>query len=398
MKRSLLVIIGIFSSLIILADNFLELKNKADEGDAEAQYDLACWYIDGDGPDYGIALDYLRKSEKQGNENAKKLLYKLTFKGYNGWGDYEPFPFYGNIFLNKEYLDEFIENDIYHDECVHGENALIAAHNYYYNYNYEKAVEYYKLTLQIIDNNHKYYAFGPDPDNMEDLEFEYVKMDALTMLAYCYEWGLGVKQNVNKAHELYDLGVQDFSYDDQDRDGSYSLNEKGDTITDDEKLESLFNNPNLCGVYYDGFVPIAGERNLARDAMNHYFLTSLKLKKYKVFQDLDDNSFTQRVPFYSLWMAERYYKGLGCQQQFDKAFKLFQIMVLNDDWMFNSGVEGCYPEVYADACYRLYECYAYGRGTEKNPNKAEQFYKLALRYGSSSAIFDNQKRYEIIGN
>lgn len=96
-----------------------------------------------------------------------------------------------------------------------------------------------------------------------------------------------------------------------------------------------------------------------------------------------------------LWTAEMYYKGLGVSVDYALAFKLFSKVVHEGGGLWETPTYEYYPDIYADACYRLYECYAYGRGVERNTDKAQVYFKEALRWGSTSAIYDDQKRYEV---
>ena len=90
-----------------------------------------------------------------------------------------------------------------------------------------------------------------------------------------------------------------------------------------------------------------------------------------------------------------YYKGLGYNTNYSTAFDFFNFICNVAEGPWGLELRDYYPDVYADACYRLYECYAYGRGVEKNAEKAEKYFKQALRFGCSSAIYDDQKHYEI---
>jgi TPR repeat protein len=59
------------------SEEVLETKDKAAGGDAEAQYQLGCFYVTGKSflkPDMALALEWLGKAAAQGHEAAKEKL------------------------------------------------------------------------------------------------------------------------------------------------------------------------------------------------------------------------------------------------------------------------------------------------------------------------------------
>jgi TPR repeat protein len=59
------------------SEEVLETKDKAAEGDAEAQYQLGCFYVAGQSflkPDMELALEWLGKAAAQGHTEAKEKL------------------------------------------------------------------------------------------------------------------------------------------------------------------------------------------------------------------------------------------------------------------------------------------------------------------------------------
>lgn len=165
------------------------------------------------------------------------------------------------------------------------------------------------------------------------------------------------------------------------------------------------NNPDLykiCGDFseedgvYDGLVPMPSAIR-PWDKIHVLFLKEGEYDLAKSFFNIDniDRPCYELGCIRLLWTAEMYYKGLGVSVDYALAFKLFSKVVHEDGGPWETPTYEYYPDIYADACYRLYECYAYGRGVERNTDKAQVYFKEALRWGSTSAIYDDQKRYEV---
>jgi len=74
MKKFILTIfITIFSILLSFGQNIAELKQKAEQGDAWAQYNLGVCYANGDGvkKDFSEAVKWYRKAAEQGYAKAQ---------------------------------------------------------------------------------------------------------------------------------------------------------------------------------------------------------------------------------------------------------------------------------------------------------------------------------------
>ena len=69
---------------------FLEYKAKAEQGDAEAQFNLGFCYDDGRGvrKDYGEAVKWYRKAAEQSNDKAQYNLGCCYANGQGVWKDY----------------------------------------------------------------------------------------------------------------------------------------------------------------------------------------------------------------------------------------------------------------------------------------------------------------------
>ena len=367
------------------------LRSRAESGNPVAQYDLAISYLNSGQTNYIEVLNLLRKSSKKGNNDATDLLKELSTPGYDAWGDYYLVPQYDDGILseeNKTIVLEYATKGCKSSTCKgHKGYLLILAHSYYHEKNYSKAIYFYKQALsQMKDGNLGKY--GDD-----DFDLWTAWMDAYTMLGYCYEHGYGVAKDLTTALNYYLIGgiyLDDSTYD----------------LSGIKKILQEFNNQELTEAclgengdyqagmqYYDGLVPSPhGMR-----PWNKPGVLCVKMGKFNLAKEfLHESLFgVNNGAIRDLWVGEMFYKGLGRQRDYVKAYEYFNYIVNEMEGPWRTEVYEYYPDIYADACYRLYECYAYGRGVEKNAPKAEKYFKLALKFGSSSAIYDDQKRYAI---
>ena len=78
-------LIAICFAVIVHAQDFDEVKRKAQKGDVEAQYDLGVMYAEGQGvaQNYGEAMKWVKKAAKKGNAEAQ---YKLGWMYAAGKG------------------------------------------------------------------------------------------------------------------------------------------------------------------------------------------------------------------------------------------------------------------------------------------------------------------------
>ena len=394
MKKLTLIIFAFLLNLSNLTSQNLDsLRNLAELGDAVAQFDLAVHYLNSAHTNYIEVLSLLRKSSKKGNLDATKILRELSTPGYDAWGDYYLVPQYDDGFLSeevKQFLLEYATKGCKSSTCKgHKGNLLILAHSYFHEEQYGKAIYYYKQALSQMKGGNL-GKYGDD-----DFDLWTAWMDAYTMLGYCYEHGYGVEKNYKTAIDYYFIGgiyLDEFKYD----------------VSGIKKILQEINNPELTAAclkngdgmmqFYDGLCPDpSGMRAWDKPGILCLKLGFYDIANELIYQELNlDDGWSYGKPISLLWSGEMYYKGLGRSQDYFQAYKYFNFIVESNQFMYD--IHLTYPDVYADACYRLYECYAYGRGTIKNANLAEKYFKMALRYGSSSAIYDDQKHYEITEN
>lgn len=95
MKKKILLALSLafcFSAInLINAEDLQETRNKAEQGDAKAQYELGTHYLKGDKveKDYKKAVKWDRKAAKQGMSKAESALGFAYMKGYGVDKDYK---------------------------------------------------------------------------------------------------------------------------------------------------------------------------------------------------------------------------------------------------------------------------------------------------------------------
>lgn len=323
-------------------------------GYAEATYKLGLYMVNGCGCDMncGLGLMYLRNAASRGSSNAKLLIKELTGNGH---------AYFGTEISFSIFLDELPEDKIFANEKV-----LIAAAKtsfvasaylglYYYNQQkFSIAVDYLKKAYGMsfdsggnmrIDINYN------DPLGVIDGEtsaYPFI-LYVCDCLGWCHENGLGVEKDLGKAIKFYTSG--------------------------DELRSGFYPHP----AAYNGAI---------RKAFCYRMLG--KIDKYiEILKSISKGSRNA-----SLLLGEAYYIGVGVELDYTKAKYYFE----NVTEIETFGGEGAYfdePLVYADSCYRLYEINAKGLGCQKNEEMASIYFKEALKYGSPSAMYDDQKKYEL---
>lgn len=78
-KFVIMVIIAIYTSIAYADSHFNEIRNHAENGDANAQYFLGRMYYYGDGAEQSDtkAIEWLKKSAEQGNTDAQDFIDKI---------------------------------------------------------------------------------------------------------------------------------------------------------------------------------------------------------------------------------------------------------------------------------------------------------------------------------
>lgn len=412
MRLFILTLFFAFFSYSSFADDITKLISRAEQGIASAQYDLACYYLNNTGANHIEILRWLRKASKQNYDKAEHLIKFLIQDGHKSWGDYKLTPKYDFGILSETQekdAKQQILKGCGDPKCKgHKGNFLILAHSYFHQEKYPLAIYYYKQALSQMreDNLGIMVKVGNENDEeYKEMNFPEASMDAYTMLGFCYEHGYGVPRNLQTAVDYYSLGGIYFSNND--------IAKKYDA-SGVRRILSECNNPDLyefCGDFikpteeniwgdgiYDCYVPLPSTDR----AWRKQGVIFLKMGKFNIAKDLlffSHDILNERIAELScinvLWVAEMYSKGIGVPINQTIAYKLFYKIANEIGGPWNTLTDEYYSDIYADACYRLYECYTYGRGVSKDNSKAEYYFKEALKNGSTSAIYDDQNRYEI---
>ena len=359
-------------------------RKAADKGNSNAMYMLGCCYIDEEGVelDYIEGLKYLRLADQKGDKHARTVIEDIKGNGHHDWGE---IGFSG--YYDQGVLDEKKIEDLKH-KAVQGNvyACLVLGHSYKNKKDYINAFQYYQaaantLTRESINQLNKEDAKSKGEEYSWDLEG--LPMEICDQLGWCYEHGYGTKRDYKKAIEFYHKS--DF----------FGFGENEDVRSE---LDSL------CLGMREGCAP--SPTCMIPEIREG--LCYLKLKDYKtassyfcykiteVLKNRKENWHMRPAhPAEPLWAAEIYYRGWGVDKNYKLAREILEF-VCDDETEFGLALKAYQiaPQIYADACYRLYEFYKNGIGCEKDLAKANAYFKMALKFGSTSAIYDDQVKYE----
>lgn len=396
-KSFLLLVIAFVYVGTCYSQDIAKLRQQADMGSSDAQFQVGQWFCSNHSQtDYEVGLKYLRTSARQGNSKAIGLIKELTSPGYEAWGKIDVLSYYN--------LGELTSED---EKYLLGTNMrgnaganIILANSYFLKGDYANAVSQYNTALKTL-NSEKLGSINYENGESEQMESVYIILDAISHLGYCYEYGLGVPKNLDKAIAYFEFY------------GGYEETADQNICQIIRDLLSEYNNKTLqeyvgeCGgQVYDGLMGIGFDNPLCTRPWRKIGILYLKKHDYARAKEILNDELPHTTengwiscgsPIEYLWLAEMYYKGLGVPVNYEKAFTFFDIIVNNPILNEYFDPLNLYPELYADACYRLYECYTYGRGVSTDKSRSHKYFKEALKYGSTSALSDSQKRYEIIG-
>lgn len=378
----------IYSFCFAYEQDINELRKQADAGSPEAQYQLGDWLCHlHDQCNYELGLNYLRLAAKGGNTDATNRINHLTKNNNDQWGHFELYPYGSYGLLSDE------QERILLDYCSKGDaSAYIGlAFSCLEKYDYNAAFYYFEKSLYCIKEDN--FPFLKDYNLTELDDTPRLLLSAYSYMGWFYEKGLVVPKDIDMAIAYYQIF-----------DGYCSdthINALIDKILD--KYNNPFLSKNLHDVYSgywtllsitplpdsqaDRALQKIGILYMEKGNYDHIICTELPSK-------IDDNNYILDSPIAYLWTGELYFKGIGVTQDYNKAFANYNAIVSNDLLDARYNILQYYPEVYRDACYRLYQCYLYGRGVNKDSQQAQYYFKQALTYGSSSAIYDDQIHYE----
>ncbi len=340
----------------------------ADKGDSQAMHNLFVLYSDEEQSkfyDCGKAITYARKAAEKGDQSCANYLNNVKEIGHSDWGDCQPFY---PLDLYYAYLSNKL-SDILQEEAHNGNPiaALMLGIHYCINGQDSKGFNTYLNASKILDKYEgdaissfleekgkslkvRLSSFSNEIDLEAFDNVDRVWYHLWTYLGYMYEMGYGTTQDYTKAIACY--------------------------------KKSLSNEMILWSSLVFGYVG---------DADFHLKLCKLRMGQCNEIKEWieDSEDYKRGHPVFDIWIGEAYLKGIGCiSQNANKGF--YYLMRATDDrdgWFVN-------PNLYGDACYRIYECYRDGIGTKKDSKMAETYFRTALKFGSNSALYDDQIHYE----
>ena len=312
---------------------FSELVNKAEQGDAGAQFSLGLMYLFGEGVEqnYGKAFEWFEKSAEQGNAGAQNNLGVMYDRG------------------------EGVEQD------------------------YAKAFEWYEKAAEQGDADAQ-YNLGVMYKRGEGVEQDYAKAfewyekaaeqghaGAQYSLGCCLWNGHGVEQNREKAFELWQKAAAQNEVHSQYLLGS--IYGEGKIVRQDYKKSfEWYERAAMQGDAYAqnalGWIYAGGK------GVELNYATAFEWHKKAAEQG----------DAYAQWrIGFMYDTGNGVKQDYAKAF----------EWYEKSAEQGD-----ADAQYALGEMYYYGKACEQDYVKAFEWYEKSARQGNFDALYSLGVMYD----
>ena len=294
-------------------------RHKAEQGNAEAQYQLGrCYHkgIKGVNKNYFEAVKWYQKAAKQ---EFAKAQTSLGYCYFNGQG-VEKDVFKAVELFKKAAKQEFAKAQYNLGHCFF--NGQGVEKDVY------KAAELYQKAAKQEDaaaqNSLGYcyrYGIGVKKDVSKAVELfkKAAKQEfaaAQYKLGYCYEYGIGVKKDVSKAVELYQKA---------------------------EKQEFAEAQYKLGNCYFNG-------QGVKKDVY----------KAVELYQKAEKQEFAKAQ--YKLGLCYEY--GVGVKKDVYKAVELYQKAAKQE---------------FAEAQYELGYCYGYGIGVKKDVSKAVELFKKAAK-------------------
>lgn len=237
---------------------------------------------------------------------------------------------------------------------------------------------------------------------------------AMTELGLCYIDAIGTTRNITKGIELLNKAAH--------KGNILALSELcsryyyGDAVKQDfDKVieyANMFGHENQCDILNKAFTGIAyfgkKEYRMALQYLNEINLIWDKRPSNNVLAAFNQgvNHINKEI-LYAVGQA--YEKGLGCQLDFDKAFKYYMQLakedpawgygMLGDMFFLNELIESDEERAYSYyilgannnsgyCCYRVALMNYYGVGTYKNETKAKEYKSKAIKYGIPASDFE----------
>lgn len=320
-------------------DNFICRKKLAEQGDAEALFDLGYFYYygcEGVEVDLSMSIDCWLKASNGGSAGAKFVLAWCYEYGIGVEKD---------IFKSFDYIREAAELGYADAQFSVGEKYIYGCKELWLNEDSELAFVWYKKAAE------KHHS------------------RAELMVAYMYENGIGIACNTELAVEWYKKSADDGDADAMNNLANcYSV---GRGVASDKNMAFQYylksaKNGNAMAMYNCG---------------NSYYLgngvQSNTEQAFVWFKKALDAGYIKAK--YNL--ANMYYSGIGTEQNFELAFNMFEDMFASGDHEFDSDSSNIY--------FMLGKCYYLGRGTNKNIEMAISIFKECAEKedGNSEAAY-----------
>lgn len=326
------------------AQRAVEWYKKASlQNNPTSQFYLGICYIDGfnEGDelirDYKEGLTWIRASAKQGNADAIDLINNLTSVGYSAWGQLSEFSF---NFGGTPSLDELYNRiDVVKEQADEGNGVAL----FWLGYILENEGKYTEA-LNTFDKSKKAFDIGKYTPLFDVEQTDAIEMYVCDRIGWYCQNGIGTPKDYYRAMKAYTSSNQ--------RDAYYP--------------------------FPDAYL---GEVQAA--------FCARELKQYDRMIKLLESA---GVPG-ALWAGESYFQGIGITKDYKKAFEFFS-KVVDSEGPMGMPLKDYYPSYYSDACYRLYQLHREGLGCQKDDDLAKLYFRTAVKYGSTSALYDDQKNYE----
>lgn len=313
----------IFSLAILFssqADTIDELKAKAEEGDASAQYELGNAYYDGFKvpKDNELAYTYTKLAADQGHAPAQSFLGFLYLEGRGVNQNYGM-----ALHYYKLSADQGFAEGQYRLGYLYRTGAGVEKDNRAAAYYYKLAADQGYAKAQLALGRLYYKGEGVAQDyltayNLLKQASDNNNAEATALIGTMHYNGEGVSKDVEKAFLCYSIAAEQGNATGQNR---------------------------LAIMYADGEVV---EKDLERAF--HY---------YKLAAD-------QGSPAAQFNLANMFAYGEGVEENFEEAYKYYKLAADKK----NAKAQG-----------RVGYCYAEGKGVEKNYDEAYKYYKLAADQG-----------------
>ena len=340
--------------------NFEELELRAYENDAEAQYELAIYYKNH--KDDKHFIDWLKKSAKLNNSNAKVELAKLYLEG---------------IIIDK---DEDLAVSLLNDETENNEEARLVLGKYYISTrDPEKSSEGLSLLLSIANGNAKAtYEMG--------MSLCFIDDDAAKL------WALNLDYNL-------------MQYEDGEIAGDFSKLDFDTVIDSDFKSKDM----HYAGVRLLVKAKDMGEKRasyaLALVCSDNRFINPDKEIALRYINELDDTYWVEKCFILNLWkdyngiyeilnkiaggnikdyLLARMYENYGFEKyDLNKSDELYQMLFNNIQGSDND-----------DEKIILSDLYCRGKGIDKNIEKArEAIESCRVSYAEDRCEYEDEELY-----